>query len=362
VAKLKQEGIAVISNDSIKRAQQCADGLSLVTSKEQMILADVVINAQRLQPYTSLLADAGCALDPDGLVRVDDHLATTLPRVFACGYAIKVPLVRTFERKWLLSSTAWQKTALIAGKNAACSDNWASLNAVSATAMLAVGKTVFARTGLNDEEARRNYGDDNLVVITVYDQGSSAKEAQQSFCVRLLFEASSRELIGGEIFGDDDVIGYISLLSHAVREGFTPECLLDVEMMYSRNAHSLILDPLREAAIRAHYHFATHAPMIGADTLALWLASNRDFHLVDVSDLANFSKVGARQIMHVPLAHLHETRMIFPDDDQPIVLFSACDEQSQRAQRTLLHRGFKNVFYLDGGTLTFPLLFSTEEP
>jgi pyruvate/2-oxoglutarate dehydrogenase complex dihydrolipoamide dehydrogenase (E3) component/rhodanese-related sulfurtransferase len=359
--KLVDDGIDVRLGESITEGFTKADqSLQLFTTTGDEICAHVIVNALAKTPDVSLLRNAGAALDLDGLVRVDDHLATTVPSVFACGSAIKVPFVLTDERKWLLSSNVCQMTAMTAGNNAASTHALRDIvKPFCNTLVLDAHDVQFARTGLCDEEARSHLGDDHLVALTVYDESETARQ-KPAYCVRLLFDAKTNSLVGAEIYGSRNVIGHITLLSEAVRGSFTPERLLDIDIV-SQDDNELSLDPLRDAALRAQFHFAHRAPIMSAETLAFWIKSNRDFRLVDVSDAPIFSARSIPRVMHLPLQQLQERLAELPrDDETPLVICSGSSEQGQRAQRALLHAGVKNVYNLDGGLTTFSLLCAKE--
>ncbi len=363
LAKLKSEGIAVLLGNHVIAGNYSASGkLELKTHQGATLETGLVVGAMGLRPQVSLLADAGAALDIDGFVRVDDHMATTLPHVFACGNAIKTPVILTNERKWLVSKMNFQQSALIAGNNAgSIAPAFDVVTPSCQTMTIATTEYCFARTGLSEEQARVHLGDDNLLVSTVYEQRLADTTDQLQHCVRLLLDKKRHVIVGGEISGDSNVCGRISILSQAVRDGYTPEQLLTIDMVFDHDNDVLLLDPLKEAALRAQFHFVHDAPIISADTLALWLKSNRDFRLVDVSDAPAFSGRRAQQMLHVPLARLRKDFADLEEPDMPIVIFSTSVEQSQLAQRALMHRGRTNVYNLDGGIAAFAMVFAEEK-
>src|SRR5690606_9672167 len=93
--------------------------------------ADLVVVCTGMRPRTRLLAEAGASLNPDGSVRVDAHMQTTLPRVFACGTAVCVPHAVTRAPVWNPNAAISTRTAQVAGRSAALFERGGKLESLS---------------------------------------------------------------------------------------------------------------------------------------------------------------------------------------------------------------------------------------
>jgi len=362
VKQLYAQGIVIRLGTKIIAADCLADGaFNLVLSRGDAMMADIVVMAIGVLPDTALLENSGAAVDVDGLVRVDDHLRTTLPHIYACGSLVSVPCIDIAHRRWVKEPAIIHRTAQIAGFNAA-SDEAHQLDAikpVSGSLMLAIGETSFARTGLLDHEARLQFGDDNLLFTTVY--GRAARSFDQSeMCVKLMVDRKSRRIVGGEVYGNTGVDRCIDLLAVAVLEGFTPDRLIDVDLAYLADENPAF-DPMKDAALRARMGLVDKAHIMSAETLAMWLKSNRDFRLVDVGEAPKLSGLAESKAIHLPLEMLR-SRMgeLLADKDFPIVLYSKSGHRSYLAQQALVQCGMTNVYHLDGGLATWDLLIAKE--
>lgn len=357
VAKLISQGIILKLATTINSAKERPEGgFNLELSNNEIISADLVIVCVGITPRTGLLAEAGAALDPEGLVRVDDHMATTLPNVFACGSAVSVPQAITHERKWFAQPAIVLRTAHIAGYNAAISDtkNYDRLKPFCGTIVTEVGDTLFARTGLLEHEARLAFGDDNIFATTVFGSAAESLVYQQEMCVKLLVAKAQNRVIGGEIFGKNGVLRRIDLLGAAVLEGWAPEKLIDLDMAYLANSGPAF-DPLKDAAMRAKNALTEDDNAMTAELLALWLANQRDFRLIDVGETSLLAKLNANT-MHVPLENLRDHLDELKKLSTPIVLFSKSGHRSYLAQVALKQRGMSDVYHLDGGMAIWNLL------
>ena len=350
LAKIRQQDISIKLGTEIITCEKSGLGFSLGLSDNTQLDTDLVVTCIGITPRTSLLAEAGAALDPEGLIRVDDYMATTLPHVFACGSAVSVPQAITNERTWIPQPAIVLRTAHIAGLNAALDrqSDWDVLKPFCGTLITQIGDTLFARTGLQEHKARELLGDNQVFTTTVF--GCEAESYEHEICVKLLVDKANNRIIGGEVFGRQGVERRIDLLSVAVLESFTPDQLINLDMAYLANSGPAF-DPLKDAAFRAKLAIKDNALIMNIDQLVLWLAHNKDFCLVDVGETPLISSH-----MHMPLESLRDRLGELPKDDTPIVLYSKSGHRSYLAQAALKQRGITNVYHLDGGITTWNLV------
>jgi NADPH-dependent 2,4-dienoyl-CoA reductase/sulfur reductase-like enzyme/rhodanese-related sulfurtransferase len=289
-------------------------------SSQKSFSTDLLIISADQTVDISLLTEADAL--GDRFLEVDDKMRTSLPNIYACGLAITVPTIMG-ERKWLNRPEVLLKTANIAGHNAAFLDNEV-LKPLNDSLLLKIGEYYFARTGFLESAASKQFGLENIITTTVY----------QEQIIRLIVEKKSRCIIGGEVFGTYGVKRRIDLISMAITEGYTPKKLLELEMVDSK-----LIDPLQEAASRAHLALGNNK-VLSADQLALWLASSQEFSLVNTDEI-------------YPLDKLHE--YIADKIAKPVVLYSTGD-QSFLALQALNQRGLSNIYHLDGGALSWRMI------
>ena len=88
---LVKHGVQLELNDGVAGFQQCPDGsLEVLTSSGKCIPADIVILAIGVRPETALAKMAGIEIGQRGGIRVDDHMRTSDPDIFAVGDAVEV--------------------------------------------------------------------------------------------------------------------------------------------------------------------------------------------------------------------------------------------------------------------------------
>lgn len=362
LSQLKDCGISVKLSSTIESAKELLNAsFAIELSDGETIDADLVVVCVGLKPCTSLLEAAGAALDPEGLIRIDDQMATTLPHIFACGSVVGVPYAVTGERKWIPQPAVVHRTAQIAGHNAAIFDDskMDSVRSFCGSLITKVGSISFARTGLNEFEAHQLLGDDNVFVTTVFGSESATAKYAQDMCVRLLVDSKNKRIIGGEVFGEQGVERRIDLLSVAVAEGWTPGRLMDIDMAHYADGGATF-DALKDAANRANIILADSVKSLSVERLASWIKNDQDFRLVDVSDVPLLAGRIPKKAIHLPLEAMRERLSELSDQSSPIVLCSKSGRQSYLAQQALTQRGINNVYHLDGGIASFDLVAAQE--
>lgn len=213
---------------------------SLALSDGRRIKTDLVIVAAGLRPRTDLLRDAGARLLPDGTVPIDEHAATSLPDVFACGVCVSVPHAPWGRPIWFAQAAMADKTAQVAGICAAGGD--ARLGSVLGTAILRAGDTTVARTGVTGSEA----GPDAAVLHVSAPSHDECFPGWEPIAIELTYQRSTGRVLGAELAGRTGVDKRIDVLATAVAGGLTVEQLAALDLAYAP-PYSAVRDPVNVA-------------------------------------------------------------------------------------------------------------------
>ena len=88
---IKRHGVKVVANDGVVGFKQLDGGaIEVQTGAGKAFPADIVILAIGVKPDTTLAKSAGLAIGERGGIRVDEHMRTSDPDIFAVGDAIEV--------------------------------------------------------------------------------------------------------------------------------------------------------------------------------------------------------------------------------------------------------------------------------
>lgn len=202
-----------------------------VATSDGEIAAELVVVATRKTPNNALAAAAGLELGSTGGLAVDDHMATSVPNVWAAGDVCEIPhgLTRT-PLQGLTGSHAYAQ-GKTAGTNAGGGDR--AYRAVYVPWATPAGKWVIGGASFGETTATA------LGVPYVLAVGQGISRARyfpgvQPITVKLLAEPGSLRLIGAQLVGGGEGIKErADFLAQAIRFGFTLHDLSTMENVYS---------------------------------------------------------------------------------------------------------------------------------
>ena len=91
VEPLERHGVHLALHNAVVGFKQAANGaIDVETTSGKTYPADIVILAIGVRPDTTLAKMAGLVIGKRGGIRVDDHMRTSDPDIFAVGDAVEV--------------------------------------------------------------------------------------------------------------------------------------------------------------------------------------------------------------------------------------------------------------------------------
>lgn len=240
--KLLKEGLAVHLETRVTEIRD--KGREIVLSDGSVLSADMLIFAVGVSPNNEVVKAAGIQLSDTGQIIVDDQLQTNLPDIYAIGDIIETTSVVTGQPiQSMLSSAANRQGHMLAdilngtpmryrgyigAGDAKIFDHTASYARMTEHALKASGIT--------------NY---KTVFITPFDHAYFYPEATR-LNLKLIFDADSGRILGGQAFGEKGVDKRMGELSVAITGNLTVFDLPDLELPYSP-PYSTTRDPLNIA-------------------------------------------------------------------------------------------------------------------
>ena len=360
IAALREAGLEIRVGCDVASVSVSDHGKRRLHLNDGEILdADLVISAIGLSPRTDFMAKAGASLNPDGSLRADPHMRTTLPNVYACGTAVCVPHAVTGSHLWMPQAAIVDRTARIAGRSAAVGQkgDLETLKPIAGTVLFSIGDTWFACTGLSEIAARKYVNDPaDISVYTVHSRTREAwlapnPEEEDAICVRMFVDTAKERIVGAEAWGNHGVARRIDILAAAVAEEWSPSRLAAMDLAY---------DPATGPAydsVHAIGHLGSMAKEgaswpISPESLMLKLRSKEALGIIDLS--GDFAAEGHERLL-IPLEGLR-AKLAELDVNQEWVIISNTGRRSHAACRIMRQSGFQNAFHLDGGARSWDLL------
>ncbi|ODS37536.1 MAG: hypothetical protein A7315_13380 [Candidatus Altiarchaeales archaeon WOR_SM1_79] len=160
-------------------------------------------------------------------------MQTSIPNIYACGDCIEIEDILTGKKVQSGYGTQADREGHIAGINIAggvVGTFEGTLGSVVTKAMdLEIG-----RTGLMETEAKEA-GYETVSGIVKTKTKPDYYPGAKDFWTHLIFDAKSEKLLGAQIAGGEDVVGYVNLASMALQKGNTLHDTLKFKLRLNSN-------------------------------------------------------------------------------------------------------------------------------
>ena len=251
---LVKHGVRLALSDGVAGFQQTADGsLEVLTNSGKAHPADIVILAIGVRPETELAKMAGIELGQRGGIRVDEHMRTSDPDIFAVGDAVEV---RDFVTgQWTLIPLAGPANRqgriaadVIAGRDSRLPRHPGHLGH-------GIFEGTIAQTGASEKLLTR-LGQKDFEKIYLYANSHAGYyPGAKMLAIKVLFRKSDGRLLGAQVLGEDGVAKRIDAFAMAIQVGATIYDLEESELSYAPPFGSA-KDPVNFAGMVAANIFA----------------------------------------------------------------------------------------------------------
>jgi NADPH-dependent 2,4-dienoyl-CoA reductase/sulfur reductase-like enzyme/rhodanese-related sulfurtransferase len=340
-AHLQKNGVKVVLNADVCEFKPGArSGLEVLTTEGQMYPADLVVLGIGVRPENWLAKNAGLEIGERGGIRVDDHMRTSDPDIFAVGDAIEVKDFMTDQ--WTLVALAGPANRqgriaadVIAGRES-------HYRGTQGSSIIGLFGGAAAWTGVSEKMLKRT-GDTDYEKVYLYPNNHAGYYPGAKFlAMKIIFRKSDGKLLGAQVVGQDGVDKRVDAYAMAIQLGATVYDLEESELTYAPQFGSA----------KSPVNFAG---MVAADVLrgdmpvGHWDAIG-DEVLLDVRNPEELAVESVPGAINIPLpllrARLHELPR-----DREIWVICRSAQRAYNATRILLQNGF-NARTLSGGMLS----------
>jgi len=338
---VERHGIRLALNDGVAEFKQTANGsLEVLTKSGKVYPADIVILALGVRPETSLAKAAGLEIGERGGIRVDEHMRTSNPDIFAVGDAVEVKDFVTGQ--WSLIALAGPANRqgriaadFIAGRNS-------RFRGTQGTSIIGLFGAAAAWTGASEKTLNR-IGDKDFEKIYLYPNSHAGYyPGARPIAMKVIFRKSDGRLLGAQALGEDNVDKRISALAMAIQMGATIYDLEEAELCYAPQFGSA-KDPVNFAGMIAGDVLRGDMP------ISHWDSAEKGF-LLDVREPVELAVEHVTGAVNIPLGQLR-TRLGELPRDQEILIICRSGGRAYYATRILLQNGFR-ARTLSGGLLS----------
>ncbi len=345
---LEAGGVKVLTATQAERFEGAGKVSAVVTSNGK-IPAEMVIVAVGVSPEVTLAKQAGLEIGTTGAIKVDPHMHTSDPDIYAAGDCVEnINLITGRPCYFPLGSTANKQGRVAAVNICGGSDEFPGI--LGSTICKAFDYCI-GRTGLTEAEAR-DLGYDVTTVLAPAPDREHFMPGAKYLLLKLVVDSKTRKLLGAQVTGPGEGHKRIDAAALAITANMTVDQLANADLSYAPS-YSLAMDNIITAANVARNKLDGLMVGISPIEVNIMTREKRDFIFLDVRSPGEYEQVRLPNATFIPLATLRSRLRELPRDRE-IITFGQISLRGYEAALILKHAGFKNVRVMDGGVEMWP--------
>jgi rhodanese-related sulfurtransferase len=345
---LAAKGVSLMLGDSAEAFEKEADGLAVRLKSGRRLAAQLVILGVGVRPENKLAVEAGLEVGPRGGIRVNEHLQTSDPDIYAVGDAIEVnDFVTGLPTQVPLAGPANRQGRIAA-------DHIFRRNAryrgTQGTAIVRVFDLTAAMTGASEKTLQRAQRAYRKVYVHPTHHAGYYPGAE-AMTLKLVFDPTDGKLLGAQAVGGAGVDKRIDVLAVAIQAGMTVFDLEEMELAYSPQYGSA-KDAINMAGFVAAGLLRGDHPQADVEAAVTASANGRPV-LVDVRTPQEYAAGHIPGALNIPVDDLRN-RLNELSRHREVAVYCQVGQRGYLATRILVQAGFK-VVNLGGGYKTYKL-------
>ena len=349
---LHKQGVALHLNEALCEIAPQIGGHGVVARTSlRTIQADILILTAGIQPNSELAAAAGLAMGAGGTVRVDTHLQTSDPHIYALGDVAEIACRVSGKPTHVpLAGPLGRQAKVLA--SCLTGGNTRYPGSLGTYICKAFDQTV-ASTGMTETRLKQHAIPYRSLVMPatnhVYFYPGVAR-----MTLKLLY-ADDGKILGAQIVGGEGSDKRIDVLATAITAGMSVSDLEYLELAYAP-PYGAPKDIVNQAGALAASQLNGTETLLHPDRL-----SQPEFEhavLVDIRSAEEYEAASLPGAVHIPAEQLRKQTSQLPRH-RPIILFCNSGAKGTSAQQQLAAAGFMS-FNLMGGLTLLKSLNATE--
>ena len=315
-----------------------ADGVATLDDGAT-VSADLIVMALGVRPNSALAQAAGLDLGPKGHIKVDCHLQTSAPSIFAAGDVAEVDgFAVALAGPANLQGRAFAKGVVKVDED---SDLALPYEPGLACGIVKVGALTAAATGV--PEARLKAEKAYTAIYAHPMSHAGYYPGATSIHVKVLIDETGA-ILGAQAVGTEGVDKLIDVINASACDISGCSCLADLNLCYAPPYGSAKSPANMLGMIIENIDNALSSPLTPAQI-------PEGAFLLDVREPAEVAGGTIPGAVNIPLGDLRDRLGELPQG-RPIVAFCKVGQRGYFAERILVQRGY-NVFNLSGGYTTW---------
>ena len=336
---LRKHGIRVLLDANVTGFSALNEGIRTALAESAPLDADLAIMAVGVAPESTLAREAGLELGLRGAIKVDEHLRTSDPDIYAVGDAIEVKHAVTGKPALIALAGPANKQGRIAADNICGIDR--TFKGSQGSSVLKMFDLTVATTGLTLRAAQAAGLAADAVVLTPANH-ATYYPGSESLVMKVIFEQNTGRILGAQIVGGAGSDKRIDVIATAIRAGMDATDLTELDLAYAP-PYASAKDPVNMAGYLIENILEGRVEQVGWSE-ALELAacehgSEASPVLLDTRTADEVARGSVEGALHVPLDELRERLDELPGGRR-LLVFCQSGLRSYVACRILTQHGF----------------------
>lgn len=345
---LTSKGVKLCLGDAVAGFERSPEGtIAVATTTGARHTADLVILAIGVRPEVGLAKSAGLQIGERGGIRVDEHLQTSDPQIWAVGDAVEVRDVITDQ--WTLIPLAGPANRQ--GRIAAdvILGRQEHFRGVQGTAICQIFDLTVASTGASEKTLKRfgiSRAPANYEKIYLHPgHHAGYYPGAKPMTVKLIFSFPDGKILGAQAIGERGIAKRIDVIATAIQMNATVFDLEEAELCYAPQ-FGTAKDPVNIAGMIAANALRGDAPVAHWESVGESSAT-----VLDVREPAEYQAGHYEGAINIPLGTLRERMSELPQDEE-VLTYCAVGQRSYYASRALRQYGF-DARNISGGARSY---------
>lgn len=338
---LHEHSIALWLSDAVSNFRQTDSQLFVGLKSGMELCCDFAVLAIGVKPEVKLAKEAGLEIGSRLGIKVNEHLQTSDPDIYAIGDAIEVKDLVLGKSSLIPLAGPANKQGRMAADNI-CGKN-RRYSGTQGTSILKLFNHTVAMTGASEKALKKTNIDYEKLYIHPANHVGYYPGAKQMH-IKMLFSKPQGKILGTQIVGSDGVDRRIDIFAVAIRAGMTVFDLQELELAYAP-PYGSGKDAVNMAG------FAASNILDGTVNVVHWNELDDDDFILDVRTKKEFDEYNVPRAINIPVDELRNSLELLPKD-KVINVFCGVGIRSYIAVRILMQNGV-TARNISGGFITY---------
>ena len=332
---LREHGVELLLEADVTGFQETAGSISTSLADGRVLKSDLVMLSIGVAPESALAREAGLELGLHGSIKVDAHMRTSDPDIYAVGDAVEVTNVVSDSPALIALAGPANKQGRIAADNIC--GRASEFAGSQGSSVLKLFELDAAATGLT-LTAARNAGIDADAVILSPANHATYYPGAETMNLKVVFDREGGRVLGAQAIGRGGVDKRIDVIAVAIRARMTAADLTELDLAYAP-PYSSAKDPVNMAGFMIQNILEGIVDQVTWDEALRLAAEDDGVALLDTRTAGENAHGGIEGASHIPVDELRGRLDELPRDKR-LLVFCASGLRSYVACRILSQHGF----------------------